>query len=83
MLEKSLIITGSEAEILSQAITNVKAKAYDESEATLDDTQAFHALIARLNTTEEDEKDNETPHTRLSSLGKRLVLGTVIGRSEL
>ncbi|HYA33292.1 MAG TPA: hypothetical protein VEG65_04785 [Candidatus Bathyarchaeia archaeon] len=81
MLEKSLIITGSDAEILSRAIEQIKAKAYDEREVSLDDTQAFHALISGLTTAEEEEKDNETRHMYLNSLRKRMVLGTVIGRS--
>ena len=37
MIEKGLIITGSDAELLSDALSEVKTKAYEESEAQLDD----------------------------------------------
>ena len=37
MIEKGLIITGSDAELLSNALAEVKNKAYEESEAQLDD----------------------------------------------
>jgi hypothetical protein len=32
MIEKGLIITGSDAELLSDALAEVKTKAYEESE---------------------------------------------------
>ena len=41
MIEKGLIITGSDAELLSNALSEVKTKAYEESEAQLDNTQAL------------------------------------------
>jgi len=37
MIEKGLIITGTDAELLSDALSEVKKKAYEESEALLDD----------------------------------------------
>ena len=46
MIEKGLIITGSDAELLSRALSEVKTKAYEESEAPLDDTQALNALVS-------------------------------------
>jgi hypothetical protein len=33
MIEKGLIITGNDAELLSRALSEVKTKAYEESEA--------------------------------------------------
>ena len=46
MLERGLIITGSDAELLSDALLDVKTKAYEESEAQLDDAQALDALVS-------------------------------------
>jgi len=46
MIEKGLIITGSDAELLSHALSEVKTIAYEESEAQLDDTQALDALVS-------------------------------------
>ena len=43
MIEKGVIITGSDAELLSNALSEVKTKAYEESEAQLDDIQALRA----------------------------------------
>ena len=45
MIEKGLIITGSDAELLSNALAEVKTKAYEESEAQLDDAQTLDALV--------------------------------------
>jgi hypothetical protein len=45
MIEKGLIITGSDAELLSRALSEVKTNAYEESEAQLDDSQALNALF--------------------------------------
>ena len=46
MTESGLIITGSDAELLCRALSEVKTKAYEESEAQLDDTQALSALVS-------------------------------------
>ena len=46
MIERGLIITGSDAELLDRALSEVKTKAYEESEAQLDDTQALDALVS-------------------------------------
>jgi hypothetical protein len=37
MIERGLIITGSDAELLDRALSEAKKKAYEESEAQLDD----------------------------------------------
>jgi hypothetical protein len=44
MIENGLILTGSEADLLSRALAEVKTKVYEESETSLDDTQALDAL---------------------------------------
>ena len=81
MIEKGLIITGSDVELLSRALSEVKTKAYEESEAQLDDTQALDALVSCFRSFRNASNDGqERRHLYFSPLGKRLVLGTVIER---
>jgi hypothetical protein len=80
MIERGLIITGSDAELLSRALTEVKTKAYEESEVQLDDTQALDALVSGFMSPESDGHEKEGRHSYFSPLGKRLVLGTIIER---
>jgi hypothetical protein len=82
MIEKGLIITGSDAELLSRALSEVKTKAYEESEAQLDDTQALDALVScfSFGSAANEGPEKERPHSYFSPLGKRLVLGTIIDR---
>jgi hypothetical protein len=83
MIESGLILTGSDAELLSRALSEVKTKVYEESETSLDDTQALDALLSSLRTAEKQEREKETRHTYLSPLRKRLVLGTLLDRQRL
>ena len=78
MIEKGLIITGSDAELLSRALSEVKTKAYEESEAQLDDTQALNALVSGFRIAENEGQEKERHHSYFSPLRKRLVLGTII-----
>ena len=78
MIEKGLIITGSDAELLDRALSEVKTKAYEESEARLDDTQALDALVSCFMSAESDEPEKERRPLYFSPLRKRLVLGTII-----
>ena len=80
MIEKGLIITGSDAELLSCAISEVKTKAYEESEAQLDDTQALNALVSGFMSAESDGHEKEKLHSHFSPLRKRLVLGTIMDK---
>ena len=80
MIENRLILTGSDAELLSHALAEVKTKVFEESETNLDDSQALDALLSSLRTAETEERQKETRHTYLSSFGKRLVLGTLLDR---
>ena len=80
MIEKGLIITGSDAELLSRALLQVKTKAYEKSEAQLDDTQAFSALVSGYRSAESD--GHEKRHSYFSPLRKRLVLSTIIDRDK-
>jgi hypothetical protein len=80
MIEKGLIITGSDAELLSNALSVVKTKAYEESEAQLDDAQALDALVSGFNSAANDEPKKESRYSYFSPLRKRLVLGTIIDR---
>jgi hypothetical protein len=78
MIEKGLILTGSDAELLSNTLSEVKAKAYEESEAQLDDAQALDALVSCFRSAIHDSTGKEKSRSYLSSLRKRLVLGTII-----
>jgi hypothetical protein len=80
MIENGLILTGNDAELLSRALSEVKTKVYEESEASLDDTQALDTLISCFRNAREDEPKNDRLRAYLSPLGKRLMLGTIIGR---
>jgi hypothetical protein len=46
MIEKGLILTGSDADLLSRALSEVKTKVYEKSGAQLDDAQALDALVS-------------------------------------
>jgi hypothetical protein len=80
MIENGLILTGSDAELLSHALAEVKTKVYEESETSLDDSQALDALLSSFRTAGKEEPEKERLHTYHSLLGKRLMLGTVIDR---
>jgi 4-amino-4-deoxy-L-arabinose transferase-like glycosyltransferase len=82
MIENGLILTGSNAELLSRALSQVKEKVYEESETSLDDTQALDALLSSFRTARKDEPENERPHAYLGPLGQRLILGTLLDRQS-
>jgi hypothetical protein len=66
MIEKGLIITGSDAELLNRALSEVKTKAYEESEAQLDDTQALNALVSGFMSAESDRNEKEKIHSHFT-----------------
>ena len=80
MIENGLILTGNDAELLSRALSEVKTKTYEESETSLDDTQALDALLSSFRTAETEEREKERRHKYFSPLNKRLVLGTLLDR---
>ncbi len=80
MIENGLILTGNDAELLSRALSEVKTKVYEESEASLDNTQALDALVSYFRNTEKEGQEKEGHHAYLSLLSKRLVLGTLLDR---
>jgi hypothetical protein len=80
MIENGLIITGSDAELLSRALADVKTKTYEESEISLNDTQALDALVSCFRAAEKQEQEKERRHAFLNLLRKRLVLGTLVDR---
>jgi hypothetical protein len=57
MIENGLFLTGSDAELLSRALSEVKTKVYEESETSLDDTEALDALLSSLRTAETEERE--------------------------
>jgi hypothetical protein len=46
MIEKGLILTGNDADLLSRALSEVKTRVYEKLGAQLDDTQALYAIIS-------------------------------------
>jgi hypothetical protein len=80
MIEKKLVLTGSDAELLSRALVEVKTKVYEDSETRLDDSQALDALISSFRNAEKEGWEKEGRHEYRSLLSKRLVLGTLLDR---
>jgi polyribonucleotide nucleotidyltransferase len=80
MIEKGLFLTGCDAELLDRALSEVKTKAYEESEAQLDDTQALYTLVSHYRNARNDSQEKEIHNSFFSPLRKRLVLGTIIDR---
>jgi len=80
MIEGGLIITGRVAELLRRALSEVKTKVYEESEAQLDDTQARDALVSWFRNAANDGHEKEKPRLYHSPVHKRLMLGTIIDR---
>jgi hypothetical protein len=78
MIERGLIITGSDAELLSRALSEVKTKVYEESEAQLDDAPALVSCFRSFRNASNDGQEKESHHSYFSPLSKRLVLGTII-----
>ncbi len=81
MIEKGLIITGTDADLLSNALSEVKTKAYEESEAQLDDAQALDALVSGFKSfrnASNDGQEEERHNLNFSPLRKRLVLAKII-----
>jgi hypothetical protein len=75
MIENGLILTGNDAEFLSRALAEVKTKIYEESEATVDDTQALDALVSCFRNAKKEGCEREGHHAYRSLLSKRLVNG--------
>ena len=80
MIEKKLVLTGSDAELLSRALVEVKTKVYEDSETRLDDSQALDALISSFRNAEKEKQEKEGYREYRSLLSKRLVLGTLLDR---
>jgi hypothetical protein len=82
MIANGLILTGSDAELLSRVLAEVKTKTYEESEFSLDDVQALDALVSSFRNAGKEKLEKERRHTYFSPLGKRLFLGTLLDRSS-
>ena len=88
MIENGLILTGSDVELLSNALAEVKTKVYEESKTNLDDTQALDALLSSLRTVETDEREKERRHAYFSPLRSavswaRLSAGLAVRNLEI
>jgi hypothetical protein len=80
MIERGLILTGQDAELLSQVLEEVKTKVYAESEASLDNSQALDTLVSYFRSGGKAVPERGSSHTHISPLSNHLVLGTIIGR---
>jgi hypothetical protein len=80
MIQNGLILTGNQAELLSNALAEVKTKAYEESEVELDDNQALDTLVSCFRNAEKEEPEKEGHHAYRNLLSKRLVLGTLLDK---
>jgi len=65
---------------LSRALSEVKTRVYEESEAQLDDTQALDALVSCFRNAVNDGQEKERRHSYFGPLRERLVLGAIINR---
>jgi hypothetical protein len=50
MIVQGVYLTEGDAELFSRALAGVQTKAYEDSETSLDDTQALNALVSRFRT---------------------------------
>jgi hypothetical protein len=82
MIEKGLILTGDDAELLSRTLSEIKTRAYEESETSLDDTQALDALVSCFRDAAKPGQEKEAHRTHSSPSKKHLVLGTIIGHAK-
>jgi hypothetical protein len=80
MIEKGLILTGDDAELLSEVLEEVKTKVFAESEASLDNSQALDTLVSCFRDAAKTGSKKEACRTDTNPLSKYLVLGTIIGR---
>jgi hypothetical protein len=79
MLTKALVLTDDEANLLSRVLDKVRAKSYQESQISLDNTQALNVLVSYFENVEPEKEARQKP---VESFSKRLFLGHVIGRKE-
>jgi hypothetical protein len=82
MLTKALVLTDSEADLLSRALEEVKTKTFEESQISLDDVGALNALVLHFRDAEKVEVDKEARQISGNPLSKRLFLGYIIGRGD-
>jgi len=83
MLTKALVLTDEEADLLSRVLEEVKTKAYEESQISLDDVGALNALVSHFRDAEKVEPDKEARQLSVDLLSKRLFLGHIIGREGI
>ena len=82
MIEKGIVLTGGDAELLSRALAEVKTKVFEESETSLEDAQALDALVSCFRNAEKEGQEKEGYHAYHHLLSKRLVLGTLLERQS-
>jgi hypothetical protein len=79
-MEKALVLTGGEADLLVRALEEVKAKTLAESETKLNDLEALKILVSYFESAERLEVEKEARQISVNPLSKRLFLGHIIGR---
>lgn len=70
MIEKGLILTGDDAELLSRTLSDIKTRAYEGSGNILNGAQALDTLISRYKAAEKGGEEKETFHTDVNPLSK-------------
>jgi hypothetical protein len=79
-MEMALFLNGREAELLSRALEEVRAKTLEESETSLNDLEALEVLISYFESVEKVKPEKEAPQISVNPGSKRLFLGHIIGR---
>jgi hypothetical protein len=59
MILQGVFLTEGNAELVSRALAEVKTKAYEDSETSLDDTQALNALVSSFRTAAKTRQELE------------------------
>jgi len=62
MLTKALVLTNDEADLLSYALEEVKTKAFEESQISLDDVGALNALVSHFRDADMNQIEKHVKH---------------------
>lgn len=64
MISPGVFLTEGDAELFNRALAEVTTKAYEDSETSLDDTQAPNALVSSFRTTAKTGQEHESLNLR-------------------
>jgi hypothetical protein len=65
MIVQGVFLTGGDAELFSRAQATVKTKAYEDSETSLDDTQALNECVSSFRTAAKTGQEPERTKFKL------------------